>query len=77
MTYRLRLTPSPSSLSKEVLVEILVSEYASVQDPILSLNETPTLPAEKEFNVNTSDLPRCSLQYVNMEDYLLRLFKIY
>lgn len=77
LAYHLRLVPSPSSLPKEVLVEILVSEYASVPNPVLSLNETPSLPDEKELCERACELPRCSLQYVNVEDYLLRLYQIY
>ena len=82
LAYRLRLVPKEepegSVLSKELLEEIIFCEYEAPPNPVQSLNETPLLPDETVlWKESCSSVPMCNLQFLNLEDYLLRMHELY
>lgn len=78
LAYRLRLVPDTLEYSKELLIEIFISEYEEIQNPVHTLNETPLLPDEHAlWKDSPASLPKCNLQFLNLEDYLLRLHELY
>ena len=82
----------PTVYSKALLLEIFAQEYANRQDRVQQINSLPLLPdeeilwnkdwvsvcrGENLFNSAIVALPTLNLQFLSLQDYLLRNFELY